>query len=206
MGGWVGGIVGWVNDVHPPFTLRPRSGMRAMAVIVGWVSVAHPPFRREVYGIAVRVPFTVARYLHGNAAARERVKGARRRPLHHPGSRPVKPALRAALASGVSLPVGRDAPSRGSRPLAVPDRQPGLNASARRFLCRTGPRFGLCVYGGCASLPTLRDGGAAVFMPDGATLRLVGLWWVRRLTHPTRWRRGGFDAGRGHPSGMGYIS
>jgi len=107
------------------------------------------------------VPFTRAPRSHANADARERVKGARRRPLHHPGSRPTKPALRAALASAVSLPVGRDTPSRGSRPLAVPDRQPGLNAC-----------------------------GAAVLMPGGSTLRLVRSWWVRRLTHPTGFRTG----------------
>jgi len=45
-------------------------------------------------------------------------------------------------------------------------------------------------YGGCASLPTLRDGGAAVLMPDGA----IPLAWVicvyggcALLTHPTGW-------------------
>ena len=132
--------------------------------------------RREIYVIAAKVPFTGAPRSHGNAAARERAKEARRRPLRNPGSRLKKPTRWATLASGVSLPVGRDTPSRGSRPLAVPDRQPGLNACGAAVLMPDvaiplALLISLC--GGCAGLPTLQP------------LRLVHLWWVRRLTHPT---------------------
>ena len=134
--------------------------------------------RREIYVIAAKVPFTGAPRSHGNAAARERAKEARRRPLRNPGSRLKKPTRWATLASGVSLPVGRDTPSRGSRPLAVPDRQPGLNACGAAVLmpdrsialalddlffvvgAQAYPpynHYDLCVYDGCAALthPTI---------------------------------------------------
>ena len=106
----------------------------------------HPPFRREVYVITVMVPFTVAPRSHANTTARERVKGARRRPLHHPGSRLKN------RPCGLPLP-----PAFRFRSDAIP--HPGARALWR--------------------FPTARP-----------------------YSTP---RRGGFDAGRGHPSGMGYL-
>ncbi len=69
------------------------------------------------------VPFTRPPRFHGNTAARERAKGARRRPLCHPGSRPKnRPCglpLPPASRSGRSrYPIPGLAPSGGSRPPA----------------------------------------------------------------------------------------
>jgi len=107
-------------------------GITAMAV-VGWVNGVHPPFWREVYVIAAKVPFTVAPRSQGNAAARERAKEARRRPLRHPGSRlknrpcglPLPPAFR--FRSGAI-------PHPGARALwRFPTASPDSTPTARRF-------------------------------------------------------------------------
>ena len=62
-------------------------------------------------------------------------------------------------------PVGRDTPSRGSRPLAVPDRQPGLNACGAAVLMpEAGYPFDFCA---ACCVRNIRD---------GSTVWCVAVW------------------------------
>jgi len=135
--------------------------------LVGWVSVAHPPLtciRRlwcVIYVIAAKVPFTAAPRSHGNSAARERVKGARRRPLHYPGSRLKN------RPCGLPLP-----PAFRFRSDAIP--HPGARALWR--------------FPTASPDSTPRRGGFDAGWGHPFGVGYLFRWWVRRLTHPTGWR------------------